>query len=56
MYVSIPQSVETSLNLGVRPARTTLSEVAMHSTHSPEMYACGSFAARKSASPGLSRA
>ena len=28
MYVSISQSVETSLNLGVRPARTTLSEVA----------------------------
>jgi hypothetical protein len=33
-------------SLGVRPARMTLSEVAMHSTSSPDTYACGTFAAR----------
>ena len=54
LYVSIKQRVWTSLCLGVRPARTTLSEVAMHSTHSPDKYACGSFAPRNKASPGLS--
>ena len=30
------------------------SDAAMHSTHSPAMYACGSFAPSKSASPGSS--
>ena len=34
------------LSLGVSPARTTLSDVAMHSTSSPETYACGTLAAR----------
>lgn len=34
------------LSLGVRPARTTLSEAAMHSTSSPDTYACGTLAAR----------
>ena len=33
-------------SFGVRPARMTLSEVAMHSTSSPDTYACGTFAAR----------
>ena len=51
-YVRLSQSTSTSLNLGVSPARTTLSEVAIISAQSPEMYACGSLAARKSASPG----
>jgi len=35
------QRLSTSRYLGVSPARTTLSEAAMHSTHSPERYACG---------------
>jgi hypothetical protein len=43
------------LNLGVSPARMTLSLVAMHSTSSPLTYACGSLAARKMASPGARR-
>ena len=34
MYVSILHNVSTSLYLGVRPARTTLSEHAMHSMQS----------------------
>ena len=39
---------------GVSPARTTLSLVAITSAQSPEMYACGSLAPMKSASPGWS--
>ena len=35
-YVSISHRVGTSLNFGVRPARTTLSEHAMHSMQSVE--------------------
>lgn len=34
LYVSIMHSVSTSLYFGVRPARTTLSEHAMHSIQS----------------------
>jgi hypothetical protein len=45
-YVSISTSTSTSRSLGVSPARTTLSLVAMHSMHVPARYACGSFAAR----------
>ena len=37
-YVSESHSTETSLNFGVRPARITLSEHAMHSMQSPTMY------------------
>ena len=39
-------SGQPHLSLGVSPARMTLSDVAMHSTSSPLMYACGTFAAR----------
>ena len=35
LYSSMEQSVGTSMSLGVSPARTTLSEQAMHSTQSP---------------------
>ncbi len=45
-YVSMSHRISVSLSFGVGAARTTLSEVAMHSTHSPLRYACGSFAAR----------
>ena len=47
LYVSELQSTAVSRSFGVSPARTTLSEVAMHSTSSPDRYAWGSFAARK---------
>ncbi len=36
----------TYRNLGVSPARITLTEVAMHTTSSTDMYACGSLAER----------
>ena len=35
LYVSMSHRIAVSRSLGVKPARTTLSEVAMHSTHSP---------------------
>jgi hypothetical protein len=44
-YVSIDTRMSTCLVLGVSPARTTLSEQAMHSTQSPSKYACGSLGA-----------
>eukprot|EP00443_Scrippsiella_acuminata_P100510 CAMPEP_0115600282 /NCGR_PEP_ID=MMETSP0272-20121206/14814_1 /TAXON_ID=71861 /ORGANISM="Scrippsiella trochoidea, Strain CCMP3099" /LENGTH=103 /DNA_ID=CAMNT_0003035733 /DNA_START=229 /DNA_END=535 /DNA_ORIENTATION=+ len=39
LYTNISHNTSKSLNLGVRPPRTTLSEQAMHSTMSPERYA-----------------
>ena len=41
-----------SRSLGVKPARMTLSLVAIASTSSPLTYACGSFAGRYIACPG----
>ena len=44
--------VLASFNFGVKPAQTTLSDVAIASIQTPYRYAWGSLADRTKASPG----